>query len=241
MAPLAPARAKESGGDLQAQDPAGGLAPSGRGWGRRAASWDYWFNEETGESQRVAEGADAALAVLAGWRGGELQHRKADQDSDAKEVLTASSVNPQGARASAKPATASAPITLRNFPAPWVSGGAEGPLRDKVRLLLSKFGSLIGEPVITNLEPVVAVRAVFEKASDAHTAVSALHGVDVRTDAEKLQRQPGRTFDVVLEAPAPILSQPPIPVGGLGGASASALPDRKRSRRAAKDRSLSPI
>ncbi|CAE8683912.1 unnamed protein product [Polarella glacialis] len=77
-------------------------------------------------------------------------------------------------------------LLMRNFPKSWTTAAALADIGNKVKKLLATFGQLTGEPkVISSPGEAVLTNAIFQDPSEAQKAVTALHGVDMRTAKEK--------------------------------------------------------
>ena len=76
---------------------------------------------------------------------------------------------------------------MQHFPASWVSIGYRDTLPAKIgKLLEPRFGKLEGIPTFIDTDGGIVATAVFQAESMAQKAVQKLHGIDTRTEAEKI-------------------------------------------------------
>merc|ERR1719383_578802 len=81
-------------------------------------------------------------------------------------------------------------IRMQNFPKSWVLPAAIEDLPSKLQALLSRFGDLLEAPELAACSGpggtrVLIATAVFATAGMARSAVATLHGIDMRSEAEK--------------------------------------------------------
>mmetsp|Transcript_48248 Transcript_48248/g.136302 ORF Transcript_48248/g.136302 Transcript_48248/m.136302 type:complete len:259 (-) Transcript_48248:108-884(-) len=79
-------------------------------------------------------------------------------------------------------------LMMQNFPASWLTPDAISFLPTKVYALLKEFGELRDDIEVEERASGPVVTAVFESQSSAGEAAHKLHGLDVRSEAEKRLR-----------------------------------------------------
>lgn len=101
-------------------------------------------------------------------------------DVTANDGAVASSL---GACTSGGSAASSPVVRMKHFPATWQAPEALSRLPARIAGLLSRFGSLARSPEITT-GAILEATAAFCSAEAARAAVAALHGMDLRSEAE---------------------------------------------------------